>query len=262
MSKQRKFVQQLTHGGYMSQKSVDNEVTTEDSFSNLKISCVSEPIDYEQYLVRNKASIMNDPHRDLVLFPADEVKLIKIMILQRIDYVLFSRSTLTGYAPIYLYGIEENRKLIKNPFHKVAGIKIVRLNRTQLNTVGGGPPSASIAELTKISALARHVEATCMPQSWCLLQEPLARFRGPFCDLPKDPFIVSTTECEVIVFWQDNRFSSHSIWQGSPQALIRTFLIVYEKDGRMSNNEGTVEESRLRLVRLQNQEFQETDHER
>lgn len=35
MSKQRKFVQQLTHGGYMSQKSVDNEVTTEDSFSNL-----------------------------------------------------------------------------------------------------------------------------------------------------------------------------------------------------------------------------------
>ncbi|VDL26997.1 unnamed protein product [Hymenolepis diminuta] len=138
MSKQRKFVQQLTHGGYMSQKSVDNEVTTEDSFSNLKISCVSEPIDYEQYLVRNKASIMNDPHRDLVLFPADEVK-------------------------------------------------IVRLNRTQLNTVGGGPPSASVAELTKISALARHVEATCMPQSWCLLQEPLARFRGPFCDLPNDP---------------------------------------------------------------------------
>lgn len=39
-----------------------------------KISGVSEPIDYEQYLVRHKASIMNDPHRDLVLFPPDEVK--------------------------------------------------------------------------------------------------------------------------------------------------------------------------------------------
>lgn len=39
-----------------------------------KISCVSEPTDYEQYLIRNKASIMSDPHRDLVLFPPDEVK--------------------------------------------------------------------------------------------------------------------------------------------------------------------------------------------
>ncbi|VDN96158.1 unnamed protein product [Rodentolepis nana] len=141
MSKQRKFVKQLTHGGYMSHKSVDNEFSTEDSFSYLKISCVSEPIDYEQYIIRNKASIMNDPHRDLVLFPSDEVK-------------------------------------------------IVRLNRTQYHTVGGAPPSTSIAELTKTSALARHVEATCMPQSWCLLQEPLARFRGAFCDLPKDPKVL------------------------------------------------------------------------
>nr|CUU99546.1 hypothetical transcript [Hymenolepis microstoma] len=121
----------------MSQKSDENEFATEDSFTNLKISCVSEPIDYEQYIIRNKASIMNDPHRDLVLFPPDEVK-------------------------------------------------IVRLNRTQCHTVGGAPPSANIAELTKTSALARHVEATCMPQSWCLLQEPLVRFRGAFCDLPKD----------------------------------------------------------------------------
>ena len=39
-----------------------------------KISSVSEPVDYEQYLIRNKASITNDPYRDLVLFPSDDVK--------------------------------------------------------------------------------------------------------------------------------------------------------------------------------------------
>lgn len=34
MSKQRKFVQQLPHGGFIGQKAVDNDVTSEDSFSN------------------------------------------------------------------------------------------------------------------------------------------------------------------------------------------------------------------------------------
>ncbi|VDD76504.1 unnamed protein product [Mesocestoides corti] len=98
---------------------------------------ISEPVDYEQYLVRNKASIMNDPHRDLVLFPPDDVK-------------------------------------------------IVKLKRNSFGLIGGSPPSASIVELTKASSLARHVEGTCLPPSWSLLQEPFVRFRGSFCDLPKD----------------------------------------------------------------------------
>ncbi len=102
-----------------------------------KISCVSEPIDYEQYLVRHKASIMNDPHRDLVLFPSDEVK-------------------------------------------------VVKLNRKALTSTGTAPPPANISDVTKVSALARHVEATSMPSHWFLVQEPLAQFRGSFCDLPRD----------------------------------------------------------------------------
>ncbi|KAL5105321.1 Dedicator of cytokinesi protein 9 [Taenia crassiceps] len=122
-------------------KSTENEVAPEDTFSNLKISCVSEPIDYEQYLLRYKASIMNDPHRDLVLFPSDDVK-------------------------------------------------IVRLQRTLPSAVDDAPPSTSIAELTKSSALARHVEATCSPPMWCLVREPFMRFRGAFCDLPKSPRVL------------------------------------------------------------------------
>uniref|UniRef100_A0A5K3FIG7 PH domain-containing protein n=2 Tax=Mesocestoides corti TaxID=53468 RepID=A0A5K3FIG7_MESCO len=137
MSKQRKFVLQLSHNGVFGSKTNEGVVPPDDSFSNFKISSISEPVDYEQYLVRNKASIMNDPHRDLVLFPPDDVK-------------------------------------------------IVKLKRNSFGLIGGSPPSASIVELTKASSLARHVEGTCLPPSWSLLQEPFVRFRGSFCDLPKD----------------------------------------------------------------------------
>ncbi|CDS38025.1 hypothetical protein EmuJ_000531600 [Echinococcus multilocularis] len=78
MSKQRKFVQRLTHGGVISSTSAEIEGAPKDTFSNFKISCVCEPIDYEQYLVQNKASIMSDPHRDLVLFPPDNVKIVRL----------------------------------------------------------------------------------------------------------------------------------------------------------------------------------------
>ncbi|VDK23302.1 unnamed protein product [Taenia asiatica] len=102
MSRERKFVQRLTHGGVTSSKPAETEVVPEDAFSNF----------------------------------------------------------------------------------------IVRLKRTLPSAVDGEPPGTSVAELTKRSALARHVEATCLPPMWCLVQEPFMRFRGAFCDLPKSPKVL------------------------------------------------------------------------
>ncbi|VDL99560.1 unnamed protein product [Schistocephalus solidus] len=54
---------------------------TFDILDRVQITCVSEPLDYEQYLVRNKASILNDPHRDLIIFPQDELMIAKFQVL-------------------------------------------------------------------------------------------------------------------------------------------------------------------------------------
>lgn len=32
------------------------------------------PIDYEEYVTKNKALIVNDPYRETVLFPQDDLK--------------------------------------------------------------------------------------------------------------------------------------------------------------------------------------------
>uniref|UniRef100_A0A0V0J8H6 Dedicator of cytokinesis protein 11 n=1 Tax=Schistocephalus solidus TaxID=70667 RepID=A0A0V0J8H6_SCHSO len=76
--RQRKFVQHLVQGSSNALKSSENSVSAEDTFENFQITCVSEPLDYEQYLVRNKASILNDPHRDLIIFPQDELMVLPL----------------------------------------------------------------------------------------------------------------------------------------------------------------------------------------
>ncbi|CAH8299022.1 unnamed protein product, partial [Schistosoma turkestanicum] len=41
-------------------------------------SSVPMPIDYEEYVTKNKALIVNDPFRETLLFPQDDLKVIKI----------------------------------------------------------------------------------------------------------------------------------------------------------------------------------------
>ncbi|KAF7232930.1 hypothetical protein EG68_10638 [Paragonimus skrjabini miyazakii] len=41
-------------------------------------SCIPEPVEYEGFITKNKISIASDPHRELLLFPADDIKLIRL----------------------------------------------------------------------------------------------------------------------------------------------------------------------------------------
>ncbi|TNN07690.1 Dedicator of cytokinesis protein isoform 4 [Schistosoma japonicum] len=47
-------------------------------------SSISMPIDYEEYVAKNKALIVNDPHRETILFPQDDLKVIKIPHCHRV----------------------------------------------------------------------------------------------------------------------------------------------------------------------------------
>ncbi|KAA3680470.1 uncharacterized protein DEA37_0003521, partial [Paragonimus westermani] len=40
-------------------------------------SCIPEPVEYEGFITKNKISIASDPHRELLLCPTDDIKLIR-----------------------------------------------------------------------------------------------------------------------------------------------------------------------------------------
>ncbi|GAA53744.1 dedicator of cytokinesis protein 9 [Clonorchis sinensis] len=48
-------------------------------------SCIPEPIDYEHYVSNRKNSIINDPHRELILFPVDDLRLIRLPNTHRVS---------------------------------------------------------------------------------------------------------------------------------------------------------------------------------
>lgn len=46
-----------------------------------------EPIDFEGFIVKNRTVIQNDPHRELLLYPSDDV-LVRTFILMRFSNLL------------------------------------------------------------------------------------------------------------------------------------------------------------------------------
>lgn len=51
---------------------------------------VVEPIDFENFILKNKTLIQNDPQRELLLYPTDDVSVSKLKLAQTLTH--FSRS--------------------------------------------------------------------------------------------------------------------------------------------------------------------------
>ncbi|CAH8502260.1 unnamed protein product [Dicrocoelium dendriticum] len=77
----RKFVDHILPA---SNQTKEKNLDALDALDHSWGSSVPEPIDYELYLAKHRTSIANDPHRDILLFPSDDLKLTRLPCPHRI----------------------------------------------------------------------------------------------------------------------------------------------------------------------------------
>ncbi|CAH8428661.1 unnamed protein product [Schistosoma rodhaini] len=79
----RKFTQHIIPNPQPFKLKDGSSVGNNELAEQMWCSSISMPIDYEEYVTKNKALIVNDPYRETVLFPQDDLKVVKIPHIHR-----------------------------------------------------------------------------------------------------------------------------------------------------------------------------------
>ncbi|CAH8429902.1 unnamed protein product [Schistosoma margrebowiei] len=79
----RKFTQHIIPNPQTSKYKDGSSLGNNELTEQMWCSSISMPIEYEEYVTKNKALIVNDPYRETVLFPQDDLKVVRIPHIHR-----------------------------------------------------------------------------------------------------------------------------------------------------------------------------------
>ncbi|CAL8069153.1 unnamed protein product, partial [Calicophoron daubneyi] len=80
-----KFTQHILPNSHFSRnKESDLDKSDYECYEFGWATSISQPVDYERFLAKHRTSILSDPHRELVLFPPDDIQLVRVPFVTRI----------------------------------------------------------------------------------------------------------------------------------------------------------------------------------